>query len=69
MKKEKGGGLIDNRYFQLVRKFPLKAIASEEELDQAIEIVDGLIDRGFESLTPGEEAYLDVLSEIGRAHV
>jgi HTH-type transcriptional regulator/antitoxin HigA len=61
---KKTGEVIDNRYFELVRKFPLKSLASEKELDQAIEIVNTLVDRGFESLTPGEDAYLDVLSDL-----
>ena len=56
--------MIDNGYFELVRRFPLKPITSEAELKRAIEIVNELVDRGFKDLTHGEEAYLDVLSDV-----
>lgn len=64
MGKKSSGAVIDNRYFELVRKFPLKSLQSEEELDRAIVVVNQLVDRGFENLSPGEEAYLDVLSDL-----
>ena len=60
MKKKKAGEIIDNAYFELVRRFPQKPIAS----DRAIHTVNELVDRGFENLTHGEEAYLDVLSDL-----
>ena len=55
---------VDNTYFDLIREFPLKPIQSEKELDQATEIIHRLIDRGFDNLTAGEDAYLDVLSDL-----
>ena len=64
MKKKKPAEVIDNGYFELVRRFPLKPVASDAELDGAIEVVNELVDRGFENLTTGEEAYLDVLSDL-----
>jgi len=64
MKKKKAGEIIDNAYFELVRRFPLKPIASDRELDRAIQTLNELVDRGFENLTHGEEAYLDVLSDL-----
>ena len=64
MKKKKAGEIIDIVYFELVRRFPLKPITSDAELSRAIEIVNELVDRGFENLTHGEEAYLDVLSDL-----
>ena len=64
MKKKKAGKIIDNGYFEFVRRFPLKPITSDAELKQAIEIVNELVDRGFENLTHGEDAYLDVLSDL-----
>ncbi len=64
MKKRKAGEIIDNGYFDLVRRFPLKPITSARELNRAIESVNELVDRGFENLTHGEEAYLDVLSDL-----
>ena len=62
--KKKTADFIDNRYFELVRLFPLKTLSSESELDQATDVINSLVDRGFENLTKGEEAYLDVLSDL-----
>jgi len=64
MKKNNAATVIDNPYFELVRRFPLKPLESDAELDRATEIVNELVDRGFENLTAGEEAYLDVLSDL-----
>ena len=64
MKKKKAGEIIDNAYFELVRRFPLRPIASDTELNRAVENVNELVDRGFENLTHGEEGYLDVLSDL-----
>lgn len=65
MKKGRSAGAVaDNSYFDLVKQFPLKPIASEHELNQATKIMHGLVDRGFDDLTAGEEAYLDVLSDL-----
>ena len=55
---------LDKAYFELVRRFPLQTLASDKDLDAAIEVINLLVDRGFENLTAGEEAYLDVLSDI-----
>ena len=63
-KKRMSAARVDNTYFALVREFPLKPIRSEKELDRATEIIDRLIDRGLDDLTSGEEAYLDVLSDL-----
>jgi HTH-type transcriptional regulator/antitoxin HigA len=54
----------DKRYFELIREFPLKSIESDKELKTAIAAVNTLIDRGFNKLSPGEDAYLDVLSNL-----
>jgi HTH-type transcriptional regulator/antitoxin HigA len=66
--KGKKAKVIDNRYFELVRRFPLKPLSSEEELDEATEIINSLIDRGIQKLTSGEDAYLDVLSDLTRKY-
>src|ERR1700737_2470458 len=50
-----------DRYLELVRAFPLRPIRSDEQLDQAIEVIASLLDR--EQLEPGEKDYLDVLSD------
>jgi HTH-type transcriptional regulator/antitoxin HigA len=64
MKKKNAGEIIDNGYFELVRRFPLQPITSDAELNRAIENVNALVDRGLENLTHGQEAYLDVLSDL-----
>jgi HTH-type transcriptional regulator / antitoxin HigA len=49
-------------YLELIQRFPLRPIRSEEDLDRAMEIVDELIDR--DELEPPERDYLDVLSDL-----
>ncbi len=49
-------------YFELVRKFPLRPIRSDAELDAAIAVVDCLIDQ--EDLSTDEADYLEVLSDL-----
>jgi HTH-type transcriptional regulator/antitoxin HigA len=51
-----------DRYLELVRRFPLRPIRSDEELDRAIRTIDSLIDR--ENLEVEEKDYLDVLSDL-----
>jgi HTH-type transcriptional regulator/antitoxin HigA len=50
-----------DRYFDLVQKFPLRPIRSDEELTRAIAVINSLITR---ALDDGEQDYLDVLSDI-----
>jgi HTH-type transcriptional regulator / antitoxin HigA len=50
-----------DRYFDLVHAFPLRPIRTDAELDQAIAMIDSLIDR--EPLEPDEQDYLDVLAD------
>ena len=49
-------------YFQLVLRFPLRPIRSDGELEEAVRMVDSLLDRP--DLTPEEEDYLDVLGDL-----
>lgn len=49
-------------YFELVKRFPLRPIRSERELDRAIAIIDSLLDR--DDLDPDEKDYLDVLGDL-----
>jgi HTH-type transcriptional regulator/antitoxin HigA len=49
-------------YVELIMKFPLRPLRTDEELDRAIEIIDSLIIRG--DLEPGEQDYLDILTDI-----
>jgi len=45
-----------------VKRFPLRPIRSERELERAIEIIDSLIDR--DDLDPDEKDYLEVLGDL-----
>ncbi len=55
-------GRSKDRYFALVRQFPLRPIRSDAELDRAIQMIDSLIDKA--ALDPDEDDYLDVLSDL-----
>jgi len=55
-------GEIDERYVALIRQFPLRPIRSEEELEEAIRVVDSLV--GRPALTSEEQDYLEVLSDL-----
>ena len=50
-----------DRYFDLVHAFPLRPIRTDAEVDQAVAMIDSLIDR--EQLDPDEQDYLDVLAD------
>jgi HTH-type transcriptional regulator/antitoxin HigA len=56
------GSAVGDRYLELIRRFPLRPIRSEEELDRAIAVIDSLIDR--DDLSPDEQDYLDILGDI-----
>ena len=45
-----------DRYFELVRRFPLVRIANDSELADALATVDDLLTREMDA---GQEAYLD----------
>jgi HTH-type transcriptional regulator / antitoxin HigA len=49
-------------YFALVRRFPLRSIESDAELERARTVLNELLDR--ESLDRGEEDYLDTLGDL-----
>ena len=49
-------------YLTLVRRFALRPIQSDADLDRAIAVVDALLDR--DGLDAGEQDYLDVLSDL-----
>lgn len=51
-----------DHYLDLVRRFSLRPLRSDEELAQAIEVIDSLIIRG--DLDSGEQDYLDVLTDL-----
>jgi HTH-type transcriptional regulator/antitoxin HigA len=62
MKTKRKVGARRDVYLELVQRFPLRPIRTEEELDRAIEMVDELTDR--DDLEAGEKDYLDVLSDL-----
>src|SRR5690349_3004063 len=49
-------------YLRLVRKFPLRPIRSEPELDEAMNIIDSLLDQPH--LDPAAADYLEVLGDL-----
>jgi HTH-type transcriptional regulator/antitoxin HigA len=51
-----------DRYLELVERFPLRPIRTDPELEQAIEVVNSLIDR--DDLAEDEADYLDVLGDL-----
>lgn len=51
-----------DRYLELVLQFPLRAIRTEDELDEATKVIHSLIDQ--DKLSPAEDEYLDVLSTL-----
>ena len=55
-------GPTSDRYFDLVREFPLRPLRSDRELDRAIAVIDRLLARG--KLASDEADYLDVLSDL-----
>ncbi|MDB5351289.1 MAG: higA [Planctomycetota bacterium] len=55
-------GGTDPAYLALIRRFPLRPIRSDAELDAASEVVDDLT--GRDDLSPAESDYLDVLGDL-----
>jgi HTH-type transcriptional regulator/antitoxin HigA len=63
---EKVYGKIEDRYLDLVRRFPLRPLRAGRDLDAAIAMIDSLID--LPKLTVPERDYLDVLSDLVEAY-
>jgi len=59
-------GKTEDRYLDLVRRFPLRPLRTDADLDVAVAIIDGLLDRP--KLTAPERDYLDVLSDLVEAY-
>ena len=55
-------GKVRNDYLDLVVKFPLTSLKSEEQFQAAQAVLDELLAKG--KLTAGEEMYLDALSDL-----
>src|ERR1700677_1609344 len=61
-RKEQPRGKTSDSYFKLVKQFPLRSLHSDAELQEAINVINGLLDRW--QLDDGEQDYLDVLSGL-----
>jgi HTH-type transcriptional regulator/antitoxin HigA len=55
-------GKIRDDYLELVMKFPLASLKSEEQFENAQTVIDELLTKG--TLRVGEEMYLDALSDL-----
>jgi HTH-type transcriptional regulator/antitoxin HigA len=55
-------GEREDRYLELICKFPLRPLRSNADLDAAVAIIDSLIDQ--DELSAPEQDYLDVLSDL-----
>ena len=53
-------------YLSLIHRFPLRAIRNDRELDEAIALVNELLD--WPKLDEGETDYLDVLGDLVEAY-
>jgi HTH-type transcriptional regulator/antitoxin HigA len=60
--KEKASLGVDAVYLALIRRFPLRPIRSDADLDAAAALIDELTDR--DDLSPAESDYLDVLGDL-----
>ncbi|HUO07700.1 MAG TPA: transcriptional regulator [Phycisphaerae bacterium] len=55
---------VGDDYLDLVKRFPLRVIRSERELDAAAAVAMKLAIKGEEQLSDGETEYLDVLDRL-----
>src|SRR5262249_33997328 len=55
-------GDIDGAYLALIRRFPLRPIRTEDQLDAAFAIIDELTDR--DDLAAAEDDFLEVLGDL-----
>jgi HTH-type transcriptional regulator/antitoxin HigA len=55
-------GKVRDDYLELVMKFPLASLKSEEQFQNAQAVIDGLLAKG--KLSVGEEMYVDALSDL-----
>jgi HTH-type transcriptional regulator/antitoxin HigA len=59
-------GKQEDRYLELVRRFPLRPLQTDADLDAAVAVIDSLIDQ--ETLSAPEQDYLDVLGDLVEAY-
>src|SRR5262245_49830071 len=55
-------GKTEDKYLELVHRFPLQPLRTEEDLDAAVAVVNSLIDQ--RALSAPEKDYLDLLSDL-----
>ena len=55
-------GRHEDRYLELVRRFPLRPLRTDADLDAAVAVIDELTDRA--DLAAPEQDYLDVLADL-----
>ena len=56
----------EDRYLELVRRFPLRPLRTDADLDAAVAVADGLLDQ--DRLSDAEQDYLDVLGDLIEAY-
>jgi len=54
-------------YLKLIRRFPLRPLRSDDEYQEAVQVLDALAVRPEGSLSPGEQDYLDALTLLVQA--
>jgi HTH-type transcriptional regulator/antitoxin HigA len=59
-------GKIRDDYLRLILEFPLTSLKSEKQFNEAQKVIDKLLAKG--KLSPGEEMYLDALSDLVAAY-
>lgn len=64
--KNRFKGKVRDAYLELILKFPLTSIQSDEDLDAAQEFIDELLAKG--KLLAGEVLYLDALCDLVAAY-
>jgi HTH-type transcriptional regulator / antitoxin HigA len=57
---------VSDKYLKLIRSFPLRPLRTDDENDEAIEVIASLGSR--EPLDPAERDYLDVLVDLVRKY-
>ncbi len=64
--KNRFKGKVRDAYLELILKFPLTSIRSDEDLEAAQKVIDQLLGKG--KLLSGEVLYLDALSDLVAAY-
>jgi HTH-type transcriptional regulator / antitoxin HigA len=59
-------GKAQDRYLELILRFPLRPLRCEEDLNAAVAMIDNLLTQP--SLKPEEQDYLDVLGDLVEAY-